>query len=185
MPSCTPRTRSRSDQYRPDGLLSGSTPGEGTVTTIDDTSSPHPLRALCQCGSAVGVITEKGAQDVVNCAECGAYLYNAPRHETGKAVRTVTSRAGIKPKVRHAVLTRCGHRCVECGSDGPLHVDHLIPIDAVERYGVDADIVADELNLIALCDECNLGKGHQLPDVLLIAKVIRVWRIARESGRVV
>lgn len=150
--------------------------------TTDDDPSHHPLRAICDCGSAVGVITEKGAQDTVHCAECGTYLYNAPRSETGKAVRTVTRRpAGPKPSVRYRVLARCGHRCVECGSDGPLHVDHLIPVDAVERYGIDREIVDDEFNLIALCDECNSGKSDHLPDVLLIAKVIRVWRLARTA----
>jgi 5-methylcytosine-specific restriction endonuclease McrA len=60
----------------------------------------------------------------------------------------------ITPKNRYLVLNRDGHRCVSCGAGPaatPLHVDHIYPLSLGGRD--------DPLNLVTLCEACNLGKG--------------------------
>jgi hypothetical protein len=61
----------------------------------------------------------------------------------------------LPPKLRFKVLMRDGFRCRYCGKGGEdgavLHVDHIIP---VSKGGGTV-----EENLVAACEECNLGKG--------------------------
>ena len=69
----------------------------------------------------------------------------------------------LRPKlpaaVRREVMDRDGHCCVVCGSEGPLHIDHVHP---VSRGG------GDEVdNLQVLCARCNVSKG---------AKTMAEWR---------
>jgi len=68
------------------------------------------------------------------------------------------------------ILTRDGHMCLSCGArvgdSNPLDpgrtirlvVDHVYPIAAAEKYGIDP--YADE-NLQTLCDVCNEGKWNK------------------------
>jgi 5-methylcytosine-specific restriction endonuclease McrA len=138
------------------------------------------MRAPCKkCGASSWFITETGAQDVVRCAACDAYAYNAPRVETGKAVRSVsTTHAAIKPKQRARVIERdCGH-CVACGATDDLHVGHVVSV----RDGHDVNMTDDEINsdenLVALCAACNLGWGQRSMRVnLYVAILIRRWRV--------
>lgn len=60
----------------------------------------------------------------------------------------------MPPKIRFEVLKRDNYRCILCGrtsEDIQLHVDHITPV------------VKGGLNmkdyLVALCIDCNLGKG--------------------------
>ena len=41
------------------------------------------LRKACPCGCPTGRVRRTGGQDVVRCADCDKYLYNAPREELG------------------------------------------------------------------------------------------------------
>jgi 5-methylcytosine-specific restriction endonuclease McrA len=69
-------------------------------------------------------------------------------------------RTGIKKSVRFAVLRRDGFRCVYCGADASekkLHIDHVMP----KSLGGSDDIE----NLVASCDECNLGKSNRHHDI--------------------
>lgn len=134
------------------------------------------MRKPCaKCGCGEGNITETGAQDVVRCASCHAFAYNAPRTETGKAVRSVqTTHAAIKPALRARVIERdCGH-CVACGSVTNLHVGHVVSVADGHDLGLsDADINSTE-NLVTLCAECNLGWGQRSMRVnLYVAILIR------------
>jgi hypothetical protein len=52
--------------------------------------------------------------------------------------------------VRPGILERDGYRCLLCGSDGPLEVDHKTPLS---RGGSN-----EETNLQTLCRECNRRK---------------------------
>jgi 5-methylcytosine-specific restriction endonuclease McrA len=122
------------------------------------------MREPCRgCGCEDGTIEERGAQDVVRCLDCNRHCYNAPRVETGKAVRTVqTVHEAIKPKQRARVLARDNFRCVLCGSTKDLHADHVVPVkEAFDAGWNDAQINSDE-NLIASCAACNLGRGSTL-----------------------
>ena len=60
-------------------------------------------------------------------------------------------RKKIRVDVRRRVYDRDGHRCVECGTDADLTLDHIIPWSK----GGD-DTVA---NLRTLCRSCNSRKG--------------------------
>ena len=57
----------------------------------------------------------------------------------------------IPKATRKAVLIRDNYRCVKCGNQKDLHMDHIIP---ESRNG------SNELeNLQVLCKDCNLRKG--------------------------
>jgi 5-methylcytosine-specific restriction endonuclease McrA len=64
---------------------------------------------------------------------------------------------GVTPGLRFAILERDGFRCRYCGAPAPevrLHVDHVIPVIA---GGSD-----DPENLVAACEDCNLGKSARV-----------------------
>jgi 5-methylcytosine-specific restriction endonuclease McrA len=143
------------------------------------------LRQPCrQCGDDKGYSVERGGQDVVYCASCRkAQLYNRPKSESGKATRPVTTRAGLKPSHRYRILERCGHACVSCGAtDVHLHVGHLLPVEAADRLGVPAQDVNDELNLVALCEECNLGQGKNPASWALIYRALRLHLLLAKAA---
>jgi ribosomal protein S14 len=137
------------------------------------------LRSPCpRCGSSRGLIKETGAQDCVYCFDCGTFCYNAPRAETGKPVRHVRTRAGIKPKQRARIIMRANTRCELCGSSKDLHVGHLLSVDAARHEGMtEAEINSDD-NLAAMCDACNLGVGNE-PVPLRLAIAIAMARAKR------
>jgi 5-methylcytosine-specific restriction endonuclease McrA len=69
-------------------------------------------------------------------------------------------RAPIGLKLRFQILQRDNFTCRYCGRKAPdvvLHVDHVTP---VSQGGL-----SEPDNLVAACEDCNLGKK----DVLLIA----------------
>lgn len=63
-------------------------------------------------------------------------------------------RKALSKRTRFEVFKRDGFRCAYCGStpnDGPLHVDHVVPV---------AEGGANEpSNLVTACASCNLGKS--------------------------
>lgn len=54
------------------------------------------------------------------------------------------------------ILSRYGHRCLACGSDGPLTIDHIVP---VSRGGANT-----AANVQPLCATCNTSKGTKTID---------------------
>lgn len=155
------------------------------MTTLFDNLEPlgpptHPLRKPCaECGHDRGVIRAKGQQDCVFCAKCDRYQYNAPRTETGKRTRSVTTvHNGIRPKQRARILERAHCRCEICHQARTLHVGHILDVDNGLKLGIqltERQLNSDE-NLIAHCEECNLGQGARplplwLAIGLLLARV--------------
>ena len=134
------------------------------------------MRKPCiQCGSTNGRIETKSSQDCVYC-ECGRFQYNAPKTETGREVRSVsTTHAAIKPKQRSRIIERANLRCERCGKPASstasgLHTGHILSVDEGHKQGLADDIINSDDNLIAECDECNLGHGKGvLPVRFLIA----------------
>ena len=62
-------------------------------------------------------------------------------------------RRAIKLKTRFAILERDGFMCIYCGkngTEGTLHVDHVVPVSKGGETTED--------NLVTACVECNLGK---------------------------
>ena len=73
---------------------------------------------------------------------------------------------GISKRTRYEVLKRDNHACRYCGGIAPdvkLHVDHVIP---KSLGGTDKPD-----NLVAACEDCNLGKSSTSPDDALVAEV--------------
>jgi hypothetical protein len=143
-------------------------------------SAVMQMRAPCpSCQGVAGVVIDRNGQDTVRCAACNRHCYNAPRHETGRAPRNhAVLHAGIRPGLRARILERDGAACVLCRSvTGPLHVGHLISVDAGRRFGLTDAEINDEENLVAMCEACNLGFGAA-PIPLRLAVVIVRARIA-------
>lgn len=132
------------------------------------------MRKPCPgCGGTVGFLTEVSGQDTVRCRACNRFCYNAPRTETGREARSVsTIHNGIRPGQRARILARDGARCVWCKADDrPLHVGHIVSVEAGLVYGLADDEINDDENLVAQCEECNLGLGAQ-PMPLRVAVVL-------------
>jgi 5-methylcytosine-specific restriction endonuclease McrA len=137
--------------------------------------STFTMREPCRrCDCSAGYIETRNGQDCVFCSACGKHSYNAPKTETGREARSVSSvHNGIKPKQRSRIIERATGRCELCGAKGNLHVGHLVSV----VYGVakgltDSEINSDE-NLAAMCDECNLGIGaNPVPLRLAVAMVM-------------
>jgi hypothetical protein len=135
----------------------------------------------------VGKVTETGAQDVVRCV-CGKFQYNAPRVETGKAVRsTTTVHNGIKARQRALIIVRANARCELCGHQATkpseeLHVGHLLSVkDGIEAGLTEKDLNADD-NLCCQCAQCNLGLGSEtVPLKLAVGILMARLRRTREA----
>ena len=124
------------------------------------------MRRICQkCSGTFGRIETKNGQDCVYCCQCGRHCYNAPKTETGRAARTVTTiHNGIKPNQRMRVLQRATARCEICGKAGAgvnLHVGHLMSVKAGIVAGLTEAELNDDENLAAMCEECNSGLGDE------------------------
>lgn len=138
----------------------------------------HILRNPCsQCASEIGFITPTNGQDVVKCARCERFQYNAPRKETGKPQRSVRTRPTIKPSQRARIVERANRHCERCGSDGILHVGHILSVEDGKQAGLSEAEVNDDENLIAECEECNLGHGDLTLPLRLAVAIVRA-RIA-------
>jgi hypothetical protein len=140
----------------------------------------HEMRAACGCGSRLGRIVTKGQQDTVRCALCDRWQYNAPRVETGKRRRTVTTvHNGIKAKQRARIIRRGRSACEVChASDRPLHVGHIVGVEIGLAYGLTETRLNDDENLLSMCEECNLGLGAEpmsLPLAIAILKARKAW----------
>jgi 5-methylcytosine-specific restriction endonuclease McrA len=131
----------------------------------------EPCRA-CDCPE--GVLTTKGGQDVVRCADCRAYCYCAPRTETGREPRSLRTRPDIRPGRRSRILMLDNSTCVLCHRDDlPLDIGHLISVHDGRELGLtDAQLNSDE-NLAAMCSPCNSGVGRETLPLRLVVAVLR------------
>lgn len=148
----------------------------------------YKMRKPCTCGSETGFLTEVNGQDTVRCLACNKHCYNAPRTETGREQRSSTTvHAAIKPQKRTRVLERDGHQCVLCRAiDRPMHVGHIVSVEAGLAVGLSDAEINDEENLIVQCEECNLGQGSQPISLSVAIRILRArlsWRDRHEPRR--
>jgi len=137
------------------------------------------MRSACQCGSSEGRVETRNSQDCVFCAGCGRFQYNAPKVETGRAVRSLRTRPDIKPSQRSRIIDRDSGRCVICHhADRNLEVGHLISVDDGKRLGMTEAELYDDENLAAMCSPCNSGYGSMSisPRTMLMLIRARIWR---------
>lgn len=110
----------------------------------------------CRCGrvSTEANVTNTGTSMKAWCPDCQSYIKFVNKASLGVGSRKVSARDALRPSVRHRVMSADGFRCVACGAETNLHVDHLIPV--IEGGSSEFE------NLVTLCEECNLGKGKFL-----------------------
>lgn len=89
-------------------------------------------------------------------AKVGPIAESQVEEYRGQVRRRKAKRKYIKVELRDAVSARDGHRCLLCGTDRDLAVDHTIP---VEGGGTN-----DPDNLQTLCHSCNSKKMMQIVD---------------------
>lgn len=121
----------------------------------------YPLRYPCpHCEHERGFIRSKGSQDSMFCERCYKFLYNAPRTETGREVRTLQSVRHSPPGQRARILERAHGRCELCGAaDRPLTIGHILSMKEGFNLVSDFQLNSDD-NCMALCEECNAGIGE-------------------------
>jgi hypothetical protein len=136
------------------------------------------------CGQMRGFQDRANPQKIL-CWECGSYCFFAKKVEIGEKPLTVSTArsSGFKPAFRFRVIERQHGRCWLCGADGPFHMSHLLSIDDGIKVGASPLELVDEANIVALCEECNLGMGrvsatistytHRLMAELLQAEIKR------------
>lgn len=137
----------------------------------------YTLRESCKwCNFTLGRMQTRNGQDCVYCGQCDRFLYNAPKTETGREVRSVTTnRIGIPPSQRSELMERANRRCEVCGKSSDqsvMHVGHVVSLKHADKTNLTPEELNSNENLMILCDECNLGWGENpLPARMLIAVV--------------
>lgn len=133
------------------------------------------MRRPCQgCRSSEGYIVTRSGQDCVFCAACDTFQYNAPRTETGRAVRSVsTVHEAIRTNQRARIIERASGRCELCGAPPPLDIGHLLSVKDGLAEGLTESIINSDENLAAMCKECNLGFGPRSVPVRLMVALLR------------
>lgn len=153
------------------------------MTTSADQAA-HPMREPCpRCGCRDGTITTRSGQDTVRCAECKQYCYNAPRSETGRERRSLSTRPDVRPRQRSRIMLRDNFACIMCHrSDVPLEIGHLVSVHDAHLVGLsDAELTSDD-NLAVMCEECNSGLSKQSLPPRLIAAAIFAHRLHEREG---
>ena len=146
-------------------------------------SRPYVARQPCKsCGGTDARIRKVNGQNTVTCATCNLHIYNAPKHETGEAPRTVqTLRASVGPRRQALVLDLDGGRCVLCGSTESLTIGHLLSVADGGAVGLTKDEINSTANLAAMCETCNLGLGALSVSARTYARVVLGALVRAES----
>ena len=148
------------------------------------------MRAPCRdCGHPFGRIETRGGQDVVRCEKCGLFQYNAPKVETGRAVRSVSSvHEALKPKQKVAIRLRANGRCELCGirpgEGDSLHVGHVLSVEEGMKLGLTESELNEHFNLTGLCSECNCGLGSESLPPRFMLQLYRLFLAAQRRGAI-
>lgn len=86
------------------------------------------------------------------CLKCLGSLYsNHVLFRDKSEEKIIVKRLVVSEKLRNKVFNRDGNRCLKCGSQLNLSIDHIVPFS---RGGG-----TTEANLQTLCLSCNISKG--------------------------
>jgi len=69
--------------------------------------------------------------------------------------------------------------------NAPMHVGHVVSVDAGMAIGLSDAEINDEENLIATCEQCNLGQGAQPIPLRVAIAILRAritWRNKQEAS---
>lgn len=115
-----------------------------------------------KCGSEFGKIESKTIHQELRCY-CGTYIRNVSKKELGMPQRHINTRDNIKPSKKAKIFERDNGRCRFCGKSQQktiLHVSHIISVKDFDSFKESEEwSVDDDMNLMTLCEECNLGMG--------------------------
>jgi hypothetical protein len=78
------------------------------------------------------------------------------RYDNDKYSSTRKLRKIITSKLRMEVHKKLGFKCLKCGSEEDIHLDHIIPDSKGGETSLD--------NLQPLCRKCNISKGIKIID---------------------
>ena len=120
------------------------------------------------CETCEGTLYSFGEElDLDLCEEClskvqaqmlkGLIPLNQGKKDSIILEEITTIRKAITEKERQAIFDRNNWRCVECGSEENLQVDHIIPFSKGGTTDLD--------NLQTLCRTCNRKKSNKVPCV--------------------
>ena len=54
-------------------------------------------------------------------------------------------------------------RCVYCESEGPLTVEHVVPLSRWREFRVKRRVLDNKSNRVMACEKCNAEKGDMTP----------------------
>jgi 5-methylcytosine-specific restriction endonuclease McrA len=128
-------------------------------------------------------VTSTSGQDVVRCIDCDRFSHNAPRTETGRRQRSLSTREGITPSQRARILAVHSNACIYCGKRPPevrLELEHMIPRELAEQHGLLDDLIDSIHNLAPACPECNSGRRHAQFNANTVALMLRALHLAAQ-----
>lgn len=154
-----------------------------------ETPDSFDMSKTCKhCGSSRGTPNMDGVHERVNCAKCGRYVYFRGKVESGRKKRSVsTVHDGLRTSTKAKVKLRSNGMCELCGksfSESPCHVSHVISVNAGLAHGLTETELNDAENLVALCEECNIGLSDTTLPVRFVARVLRCRVLSPESATV-
>lgn len=121
------------------------------IDALSDAAYRLLIRDVCKWGRT-------GRTDSALVAELieGKSVRRAPRHSIPSRLLAPIARyrRKIPIQIRTRIYARDGHKCVHCGTENGLTLDHIVPWSA---GGSD-----DESNLQTLCQSCNSRKGARV-----------------------
>lgn len=155
---------------------------------FESTGRDWPLPTPCECGETRGEIRPKAGHNCLYCVGCDRYVKNVAKADTGEAPRSVSTRVDIKPAQRERIIERDAGRCMLCGRPAGqviLHIGHVLSVEEGRALGATDEELYDDENLLALCEECNLGMGRRSVSPRLALRLIRaaMMRTDRRKGR--
>lgn len=54
-------------------------------------------------------------------------------------------------------------KCVYCGGEGSLTIDHVVPLSRWRDFGVKRRVLDNKSNRVEACEKCNAKKGDMSP----------------------
>lgn len=79
-------------------------------------------------------------------------------HSRYAALRNSSSGFTCRKEVRDFIFSRDGHRCVNCGSEHDLTIDHKVSIYAAAHNEIGLHELNTAENLQTMCRPCNSAK---------------------------
>jgi hypothetical protein len=133
-------------------------PGDNTVEQFSETD----LKICCVCKveklCSQFYKKDSGCGFRSTCIECGKLYKNSPENNRANSSRyraTKVNQLGYVPKNLWSILIECyGNKCLCCGSEENLELDHVIPLS----WATIETKLHDFSNFQILCRSCNAKK---------------------------